>query len=161
MVPDHGQRRDRGPFFSVPPHPHDIIEDVRRRTLLSSVLFGAALWAAGKKDTVRGTLVQKSGQKPAVRTPSGKLVTLDGDEPTRGVLNDPRLAGLDFEAIGKFEGPDTLRIDPIHTRSMFIHRDGKRLMITYWCAVCAIRTYTPGKCWCCQEETALDPIEHD
>ncbi len=128
---------------------------------MSSVLFGAALWAAGKKDTVRGTLVQKSGQKPAVRTPSGKLVTLDGDEPTRGVLNDPRLAGLDFEAIGKFEGPDTLRIDPIHTRSMFIHRDGKRLMITYWCAVCAIRTYTPGKCWCCQEETALDPIEHD
>lgn len=128
---------------------------------MSSVLFGAAMWAAGKKDTVRGTLVQKPGQKPAVRTPSGKLVTLDGDEPTRGVLNDPRLAGLDFEAIGKFEGLDTLRIDPIHTRSMFIHRDGKRLMITYWCAVCAIRTYTPGKCWCCQEETALDPIEHD
>ncbi|MEN6605670.1 MAG: hypothetical protein ABFD60_00375 [Bryobacteraceae bacterium] len=128
---------------------------------MSSVLFGAAMWAAGKKDTVRGTLVQKPGQKPAVRTPSSKLVTLDGDEPTRGVLNDLRLAGLDFEAIGKFEGLDTLRIDPIHTRSMFIHRDGKRLMITYWCAVCAIRTYTPGKCWCCQEETALDPIEHD
>lgn len=158
-----GQRSTEGSwsFFSVPLHPHVIIGNVRRRNFLSSVLVSFPLTAGSNKDTVRGTLVQKPPQKPAVRTSSGKLVTLDGDEPTRGVLNDPRLAGLDFEAIGKFEGPDTLRIDPIHTRSMFVHKNGKRLMVTYWCAVCAIRTYTPGKCWCCQEETALDLIEHD
>ncbi len=145
-------------FFSVHTHPHDIIEDVRRGTLLSSVLFGAAMWAAGKKDTVRGTLVQKPGRKHAVRTPRGKLVTPDGDEPNRGVLNDQRLGGFDFEAIGRFEGPDALRIDPIHTRSMSIHRDGKRLMITSWCAVCAIRTYPPASAGVAGRRQPLIPL---
>jgi hypothetical protein len=34
-------------------------------------------------------------------------------------------------------------------------------MVTYWCAVCAIRTFTPGICWCCREETELDLLEPD
>ena len=39
---------------------------------------------------------------------------------------------------------------------MLVHRDGKKYTISYWCPVCSIRTYTPGKCMCCQEETHLD-----
>jgi hypothetical protein len=34
-------------------------------------------------------------------------------------------------------------------------------VITYWCDVCSIRTYTPGKCWCCQQETTLDLRDPD
>lgn len=84
------------------------------------------------------------------------MVILEGDGPTLGVVRDPRLAGRDFEAVGRREGADRFVIGPIHTKSMFIHRDGKKLYITYWCELCAIRTYTPGVCACCQEETALD-----
>jgi hypothetical protein len=29
-------------------------------------------------------------------------------------------------------------------------------MVTYWCQVSYIRTYAPGECWCCQDDTALD-----
>jgi hypothetical protein len=47
-------------------------------------------------------------------------------------------------------------VDPIHKKAMFVVRGGKRLFVTYWCDICSIRTYTPGKCWCCQEETELD-----
>lgn len=81
---------------------------------------------------------------------------LEGDEPTNGVLGDRRLAEADLELIGQFTATDQFLVDPIHTRSMFVHKDGKRLYITYWCEVCAIRTYTPGLCVCCQQETQLD-----
>jgi hypothetical protein len=52
--------------------------------------------------------------------------------------------------------PGLFRVGPLHKRAMFVHQAGKRLMVTYWCAVCSIRTFTPGVCMCCQDETALD-----
>jgi hypothetical protein len=48
-------------------------------------------------------------------------------------------------------------VDPIHLKAMFVYRGGRRLVVTYWCAICSIRTFTPGTCVCCQEETDLDP----
>ena len=80
------------------------------------------------------------------------------------VLTDlklPGLSGMELELIGKFSAPDLFTVDPIHTRAMFVHKNGKRYLITYWCELCAIRTYTPGKCWCCQQETQLDLRESD
>jgi hypothetical protein len=89
------------------------------------------------------------------------MIALHGDDPTMGVLRDKRLDGVDLEAIGHFESPDRFEVDGIHTRALFVHKDGKRLMITYWCDVCYIRTYTPGVCWCCQKYTDLDLRESD
>jgi hypothetical protein len=109
---------------------------------------------------LRGKLASAPDGKPALKTADGKLIPLTGDEDTIGVLKDQRLAGADFEVIGAFAG-DQFKVNPIHTRAMFVHKDGKRLMVTYWCDVCAIRTYTPGICWCCREETALDLREPD
>ena len=40
-------------------------------------------------------------------------------------------------------------------------KDGHVKVITYWCDVCSIRTYTPGPCWCCQKETLLDLRDPD
>jgi hypothetical protein len=99
-----------------------------------------------------------------VKTLRGKLsgaaelggVKLEGDESTMGVLHDPRLRGMEIAVIGEQISPDAFRIRPIHERALFVHKDGKRLFVTYWCEVCAIRTYTPGKCVCCQDDTALD-----
>ena len=73
------------------------------------------------------------------------------------VRQQPRVHAELFEAAGVETPPDVFRIDPIHKKAMFVVRGGKPLVITYWCEVCAIRTYSPGKCQCCQEETALDP----
>jgi hypothetical protein len=111
--------------------------------------------------TLRGTLVQRPGKPPAVETPDHRIVSLDGDEPTKGVLNDKRLAGFDLEAKGRFTAPDQFLVDPIHTKAMFVHKDGHVKVITYWCDVCSIRTYTPGPCWCCQKETLLDLRDPD
>jgi hypothetical protein len=107
-------------------------------------------------ETVRGKLVQRDGQPPAIETSDGKFVALDGDEFTRAVIRDKRLNGFQIEAKGRFTAPGKFTIDPIHTRAILADRDGHKKLITYWCDVCAIRTYSPGPCWCCQEETVLD-----
>lgn len=111
--------------------------------------------------SIRGKLTQSPDHKPALEVSPHKLIYLAGDSPTMGVLNDQRLWGTDFEVIGHFNSPDLFQVDPIHTRAMFVHKDGKRLMITYWCDTCYIRTYTPGPCVCCQKYTELDLREPD
>ncbi|MEX2260854.1 MAG: hypothetical protein WD696_02825 [Bryobacteraceae bacterium] len=108
------------------------------------------------KAVIRGKLIQREGKPPALEIAPGKLISMDGDGPTVGVLKDPRLAGADLEAHGEFKSPELFAVAPIHTKAVFVHKDGKRLMVTYWCDICSIRTYTPGLCWCCQEDTELD-----
>jgi hypothetical protein len=110
--------------------------------------------------SVRGKLTQKDG-RPALQSSGHKIIPLDGDEPTRGVLKDKRLAGADLEATGHFGKSDVFVVDAIHTKALHVYHDGKRHTISYWCDVCSIRTYTPGPCWCCQQETALDLQEDE
>jgi hypothetical protein len=131
-----------------------------RRILLS--LLSALVWAQeSAQRLVRGRLRQGKEGATGVLDSGGKTIVLSGDEPTIGVLQDPRLNGADFEAGGKFAEPGRFEIDPIHTRSLFVHQDGKRLMVTYWCDICYIRTFTPGVCQCCQDWTRLDLREPD
>jgi hypothetical protein len=105
--------------------------------------------------TLRGKLVQPEGKPPSLEISAAKQIPLDGDNDTLRVLGDKRLAGADLEVKGRQENGRFI-VDPIHTRAIQVHRDGKALTITYWCDTCAIRTYAPGLCWCCREETELD-----
>jgi len=131
-----------------------------RRRALTLIALPAVLRASGQQ-SVRGTLIQTADRLPALRTSDGNSIQLDGDEGTRSVLNDERLRSMDLEALGHFTAPDRFAVDPIYKRAMFVHKDGKRLFITYWCNVCYIRTYTPGNCRCCQKYTDLDLTEND
>ena len=127
----------------------------RRRFLVLLPCLATALRAADGT-AFRGKLVDG----PALEMADGKRLKLTGDSDTLGTLKDPRLAGFDFEVHGVLAG-DTVKIAPIHEAAIFAHKDGKRLRVTYWCDVCAIRTYTPGLCWCCREDTVLDLREPD
>ena len=106
------------------------------------------LLAAKDSSTVRGKL--GAGRKLG-------SVTLDGDEQVRLVLDDERLFGADIEIQGTPQADGKFLADPIHLKPVYIYRKGQRLGVSYWCGVCYIRTYAPGKCWCCQEYTELDP----
>jgi hypothetical protein len=132
-----------------------------RAFLLFTCLAAACYATEPTPATIRGTLLQRPNQPPAIQTADHHIISLDGDEPTKGVLNDKRLAGFDLEAKGHFTAPDQFLVDPIHTKAMFVHKDGHVKVITYWCDVCSIRTYTPGPCWCCQKETLLDLRDPD
>lgn len=128
---------------------------MQRRLFNSWLCVGltALARAAESMQSLRGKLIPS--ETPTLET-GGRAVRLTGDAGTMMVLADARLKDQDFEVTGEAAGLGALRVGPIHTRSMFVHRGGKRLMITYWCEVCSIRTFTPGVCMCCQDETALD-----
>lgn len=124
------------------------------------LLLGALSGAEPEAISLRGKLIQEPGKAPAILA-GEKRIALSGDDQTMKVLEDERLKDADFEVRGHFEGPEKFAVDHIHTRSLFLHKDGKRLVVSYWCDVCYIRTYSPGKCWCCQKYTDLDPVEPD
>lgn len=126
-----------------------------RRQFTVSCLASAAVLRA-QPTSVRGRLTQKESEPSTLTLADGKSVRLEGDGQTTGVLQDARLKDADFETLGSYQPNGAFLIEPIHKRAIFVHKDGKRLYVTYWCAVCAIRTYTPGQCWCCQDDTALD-----
>ena len=129
---------------------------VSRRFLVAALFAAVSGFAAVPGLSIRGKLVQSPGKKPALEISGQKLIQLEGDDSTLAVLNDKRLAGMDLEAIGHFNSPDRFEVDPIHTKALFVHKDGKKLSISYWCDVCYIRTYAPGICVCCQKYTDLD-----
>jgi hypothetical protein len=133
---------------------------MRRRQFSALLLLGGVrlLAATGQaaKESVKGKLVQHTDAPPILRTPDGQEVVLSGDDDTLKVLHDPRLADVTLEAIGHFTAPGHFTIEPIFEKNMFVLKDGKRLRITYWCDICAIRTFAPGVCVCCQKWTDLD-----
>jgi hypothetical protein len=137
---------------------------VRRRDFLQAVaavpLVGVpALLADGPSISIRGKL--EVSDNPILVLKDGRRVHLESDEPTMKVLADVRLKDADFEVLGHWDAPDRFAVDHMHTRSLFVHKDGKRLMVTYWCDVCYIRTYSPGLCVCCRKYTDLDLRESD
>ena len=109
-----------------------------------------------KPATVRGKLIISSEQAPVVETSDHHRIFLEGDQPTTKILHDERVNGFEMEARGHFTAPDRFVIDPQHTRSLLVRKDGHLKMVTYWCDVCGIRAYAPGPCVCCQQETTLD-----
>jgi hypothetical protein len=128
------------------------------------LILGIALGCfaeAPKSTTIRGKLTQRPGQPPALETAGRQLITLDGDADALKVLNDNRLNGFDLEAKGRFTAADRFQIDENHARALLVHKDGHVKMITYWCDTCSIRSYAPGPCWCCQQETVLDLRDPD
>ena len=123
-------------------------------------LFLALAAASVAPSSVRGKLVQRPGKPPAIETAGHDLVVAEGEPETLAVLNDARLAGLDVELVGRYDVQRSFRVGPFYTStSIIVHKDGKRYSVTYWCPICSIRAYTPGKCVCCQQETNLDMQE--
>jgi len=121
-----------------------------------------ALAAACFADTpgaLRGKLIQPSDKDPVVQAGTG-TVALEADEDTWKVLRDERLNNADVELLGQAKDSTHFAVSGTHTHPVFVHRDGKRLYVTYWCDVCYIRTFVPGKCWCCQKYTDLDLREN-
>lgn len=121
---------------------------MRRRALF--LIPGLLLRAGGKP--LRGKLV--AGRKLLV---GDKVVALLSDEAVGKVLDDERLIGTELEVEGTAAGDGSFEIDGIHTKPVYTFAQGERLGVSYWCEICYIRTYSPGKCWCCQEDTKLDP----
>lgn len=135
-----------------------------RRKLLGTILLlpvGVAFAndEAAAAAQLRGTLEAQSDDVAGLRLPDGSFVRLNGDDQTVKVLHDQRLQGLDFEVLGERKQNGEFSILPIHLAALFTYQEGKRLRVTYYCDVCAIRTYSPGLCMCCRENTRVDLVD--
>lgn len=133
------------------------------RFCLCLLAFSLSVLAADTHQsvTVRGKLAVHDGQPATLETNDHKTITLDGDETTVKVLGDRRLNGFDLQVKGHFTSAGRFQIDPTHTHSTLVNKDGHLKMVTYWCEVCSIRSYTPGPCVCCRDETTLDLRDPD
>ena len=125
--------------------------------LFLALAAAAAPLPQGRQASVRGKLVQQDGKPPAIETSSHELVIAEGEPETIAVLNDKRLSPYEVELVGHYDGPGRFAVGPFYTAtSIIVHKDGKRYSVSYWCPICSIRAYKPGKCVCCQRETDLD-----
>ncbi len=127
---------------------------MNRRDWLRALWAAPAAWLAAE-GRIRGKLIRPGEGAPALATREGSI-GLEGDAETMSVLGDKRLLGAEMELIGESPAPGRFRVGPFHTKSLVVIKDGRKYVVTYWCDVCSIRSYTPGKCVCCQEETELD-----
>jgi hypothetical protein len=90
-------------------------------------------------------------------TDSGEVHPLIKDLRSRGYWMDKRLRDRPMELhVHKFPGVPFVRL--IDAYSL---KDGKKYRVDYWCAVCAITTYEPGPCPCCQDEIELRELRVD
>jgi hypothetical protein len=130
---------------------------MKRRAVLAFLPVGLS-WSAlaaraGDDQVITGKL--RPGEKPVLAAVD-KEIALTGDKGTLSVLADERLKDAQMEMHGAWAEGGVFKVGPLHTRAMYVLKGGQKLMISYWCSVCSIRTYTPGKCMCCQDETDLD-----
>jgi hypothetical protein len=130
---------------------------MKRRELLRVLWALPARLASGAAALLRGKLGRDAAGRPVLET-AGRKIRLEADEDTRKVLGDARLAGYELELEGEPEGPDAFRVGPFYRKSLRVLRGGKKFLVSYWCDVCSIRSYTPGLCVCCQQETELDLV---
>jgi hypothetical protein len=130
---------------------------MNRRALLLMIPLARFSFAANNNspNLLRGKLAQP----PTLETGDGRRVALSGDAQTAAILKDKRLAGFDFEIKGHYVSPAEFAVDPLETHAMLVYKAGKPYRVTYYCDVCSIRTYSPGPCMCCQQETRLDLID--
>src|SRR4051794_24389763 len=138
---------------------------VPRRAFLLVPFAAAAVTlraaATEGKTVLRGKLASDSKGQAALRTTDGRSVPLHGDEETTLVLHDKRLLPYDFEVIGSLAPSRVFDINPIYMAALWAYQNGSRKRVTYWCDICAIRTYSPGLCSCCRNETQLDLRDPD
>ncbi len=128
-----------------------------RRISILCLLVAGGLCAAtpDKLETIRGTLVldgELAADPLRIRTDSGVLeLSVKGDN--MHALHDKLLAQRTWELEGALDADGRFEII-----KMFTVVDGKRMKVTYYCEVCHITSYRPGRCMCCQDEVELKEI---
>lgn len=104
---------------------------------------------------IRGKLIQRANGPVSLDTGSIKI-EIRADKDSDSVLHDQRLAPLEIALHGHAIDATHFQLDPFFLKPIYAVKDGKEMLVTYYCDVCSIRYYTPGRCACCQQETRVD-----
>jgi hypothetical protein len=84
-------------------------------------------------------------------TATGEVHPLVRDVRSRGFFMDKRLRDREMELhVHKYPGLPFVRLIDAYS-----FKNGAKHQVDYWCDICAITTYQPGPCPCCQDEIQL------
>src|SRR5215472_12260113 len=97
------------------------------RSCLFLIVAGAMLLSAAepKTETIEGKLTIRVGAAATLETADHKVIELDGDTPTRKVLHDERISGMEAHATGHFTAAGKFLVDPQFKRALLVRKDGK------------------------------------
>ena len=128
------------------------------KALLLCTLLVVPVWAdspAAEQVVVRGQLLAAENAEADHRLKSddGEVWNLVVETDAFHALHDPKLADRTWEFVG-----NPLEGDKFEVRKLFTIKDGKRFNVTYYCEICHIVSYRPGRCMCCQEDVELREI---
>ena len=110
---------------------------------------------AGEQVVIRGQLLAPENQDAdhRLKTDEGKVWNLVVETDAFHALHDPKLAGRTWELVGRPVDDDKFEV-----RKLFTIKYGQRYSVTYYCEICHIVSYRPGRCMCCQEDVELREI---
>ncbi|MBI1352890.1 MAG: hypothetical protein GC160_00990 [Acidobacteria bacterium] len=105
--------------------------------------------------TIRGHVLPMADEEaePRLRDESGKVWTLAVETDAFHTLHDPKLADRTWEFVGVPQAGGSFDV-----HKLFTIKDGERFQVTYYCEICHIVSYRPGRCMCCQEPVELREI---
>jgi hypothetical protein len=148
-LPDAGDERRAAVGFSCADW---YILLMNRVILLASavVLFCSSLYSSTE---LEGRISVEKG-KPPVLESHGNSISLSSDDPmTAGTIQDPRISGKKLRVIGSYRRDGSFQVTDFYV----VHPDGL-CRIIYYCQVCHITAFSPGKCICCQQPTELEEV---
>ena len=128
--------------------------------ILAAILTSPAAFAADDDlVTHRGRIVFLPGDDADHSKPirfqavSGETFDLILEPDNFHAIHDELLKDRLWEFEGRVRDGAELEV-----RKMFSIKDGKRFKVTYYCEICHIVSYRPGRCMCCQEDVELQEI---
>ena len=125
--------------------------------LLALSLLAGAAGGAPAAAGIQGQLAPAAEGRPLqLIAADGRSFELAVDELLDRTMRDPQLAGRTWEALGREAADGRFEVD-----RAFTIKDGRRYRVTYYCEICHITTHEPGRCMCCQENTALREIPEE
>lgn len=132
---------------------------MRVQLIIAAMCIGQAGFAVGGDVvTHRGQIVSLPGDDAHGSAPirfkaeSGETFDLILEPDNFHALHDELLK----DRLWKLEG--RVKEGALEVRKMFSIKDGKRFKVTYYCEICHIVSYRPGRCMCCQENVELQEI---
>lgn len=120
----------------------------------------AGAWAQGSlkeapqktEAALTGRLARQNGG-PVLKVKDKTYRLVSTNEYANSILREERVGGREFRLEGRWKASDTFDVE-----RLFTLRDGKLFKVTYYCHVCAITSYKPGRCDCCQEPTEVREV---
>ena len=127
------------------------------RLIAIFALCAVAAVAADPTTTVTGKLVPDT-KAPQLKAAGKSYRLVAADDYTGHVLHTTQLAGREVRLEGRWKDGNTFEVQ----RALTV-REGRLYKVIWYCDTCAISSYRPGRCDCCQQPTELRevPFEPD